>query len=165
MDLNTKVSRRRFLIVGCSAAVALASGCIAKEAQVEESATVSPTALAPTDTSVPATTTPSPTATSGTVPVTSQCPHGLVNDPYPGRCRLYTDKNGNGICDYSEVVTQATPSTGTISEAGPTATPSLSATQGRTQCPKGLVNDPYPGRCRLYTDKNGNGYCDYSEVS
>ena len=29
------------------------------------------------------------------------CPHGLVNDPYPGRCRQYRDSNGDGICDYS----------------------------------------------------------------
>jgi hypothetical protein len=29
------------------------------------------------------------------------CPRGLVNDPYPGRCRNYTDRNGDGICDYS----------------------------------------------------------------
>lgn len=29
------------------------------------------------------------------------CPRGMVNDPYPGRCRNYTDNNGDGICDYS----------------------------------------------------------------
>ena len=29
------------------------------------------------------------------------CPFGLVNDPFPGRCRRYTDKNQDGICDYS----------------------------------------------------------------
>ncbi len=29
------------------------------------------------------------------------CPRGLINDPYPGQCRLYTDLNGDGICDYS----------------------------------------------------------------
>ncbi len=29
------------------------------------------------------------------------CPRGLVNDPYPGHCRRYTDRNGDGICDYS----------------------------------------------------------------
>jgi len=29
------------------------------------------------------------------------CPFGLVNDPYPGRCRRYRDSNGDGICDYS----------------------------------------------------------------
>ncbi|MBN1399306.1 MAG: hypothetical protein JXA74_00620 [Anaerolineae bacterium] len=30
------------------------------------------------------------------------CPFGLVNDRYPGRCRRYVDRNGNGICDLSE---------------------------------------------------------------
>jgi hypothetical protein len=29
------------------------------------------------------------------------CPRGLVNDLYPGQCRRYTDRNGDGICDYS----------------------------------------------------------------
>ena len=29
-------------------------------------------------------------------------------------------------------------------------------------CPFGVVNDPYPGRCRHYRDSNGDGYCDYS---
>jgi hypothetical protein len=29
------------------------------------------------------------------------CPRGFVNDPYPGHCRSYTDRNGDGICDYS----------------------------------------------------------------
>ena len=29
------------------------------------------------------------------------CPFGLVNDPYPGRCRFYEDSTGDGICDYS----------------------------------------------------------------
>jgi len=29
------------------------------------------------------------------------CPRGMVNDPYPGRCRNYTDRDGDGICDYS----------------------------------------------------------------
>jgi len=29
------------------------------------------------------------------------CPHGLVNDPYPGRCRRYVDGDGDGFCDLS----------------------------------------------------------------
>jgi len=29
------------------------------------------------------------------------CPFGVVNDPYPGRCRHYRDSNGDGMCDYS----------------------------------------------------------------
>lgn len=30
-------------------------------------------------------------------------------------------------------------------------------------CPFGVTNDPAPGDCRLYTDRNGNDYCDYGE--
>ena len=33
---------------------------------------------------------------------TTDCPFGLVDDPYPGQCRRYRDNDGNGICDYSE---------------------------------------------------------------
>lgn len=29
------------------------------------------------------------------------CPFGVVNDPYPGRCRHYRDSNGDDMCDYS----------------------------------------------------------------
>jgi hypothetical protein len=29
-------------------------------------------------------------------------------------------------------------------------------------CPKGLVYDPYPGKCRHYVDTTGDGFCDYS---
>ena len=66
------VSRRRFLLLGCSAlcAAALGSGCASNEEQAK---------------------------------VKTSCPYGEVNDRYPGRCRRYTDRNGNGICDLSEV--------------------------------------------------------------
>ena len=30
-------------------------------------------------------------------------------------------------------------------------------------CPKGLVNDPYPGVCRRYIDTNDDGICDLSQ--
>ncbi len=29
-------------------------------------------------------------------------------------------------------------------------------------CPKGITYDPYPGHCRHYVDKDGDGYCDLS---
>jgi hypothetical protein len=41
--------------------------------------------------------TPSPQA----VAVCVACPKGLVNDPYPGRCRRYVDRDDDGICDKS----------------------------------------------------------------
>ena len=105
------------------------------------------------------------------------CPFGLVNDPYPGRCSRYTDRNGNGLCDFSEqgedaavapsVAESATQAPVTSSQqAVPEAKkPAATATPvtGPVACPFGLVNDPYPGRCRRYTDRNGNGYCDFSE--
>jgi hypothetical protein len=34
--------------------------------------------------------------------------------------------------------------------------------EGGVACPFGVVDDPYPGRCRHYRDSNGDGYCDYS---
>jgi hypothetical protein len=30
-------------------------------------------------------------------------------------------------------------------------------------CPRGLVNDPYPGECSRYTDTNNDGTCDRSQ--
>ena len=38
---------------------------------------------------------------------------------------------------------------------------SLQGQQG-VACPRGMVNDPYPGRCRHYVDADGDGFCDYS---
>jgi hypothetical protein len=29
------------------------------------------------------------------------CRHGVVNDPYPGQCRHYIDRDGDGMCDLS----------------------------------------------------------------
>ena len=34
--------------------------------------------------------------------------------------------------------------------------------QGSVACPRGLVNDPYPGKCRHCVDTTGDGFCDYS---
>ena len=49
-------------------------------------------------------------------------------------------------------------------QVAPTAVPSESPQQACVACPRGLVNDPYPGRCRRYVDANGNGVCDLSEL-
>lgn len=32
-------------------------------------------------------------------------------------------------------------------------------------CPKGFVDDPYPGRCGSYIDTDNNGICDYGQSS
>lgn len=43
-----------------------------------------------------------PTATPApVVEMCVSCPRGLVNDPYPGRCRLYVDRDNDGLCDHS----------------------------------------------------------------
>ena len=60
--------------------------------QPAEGEIVAPTAEA-TSTSAP----PTPTSQPQT-----DCPFGLVNDPYPGECGRYVDQNENGICDHSE---------------------------------------------------------------
>jgi len=56
----------------------------------------------------------------------------------------------------------ATPSTAPAAVSA-TATPASPA--GSVACPRGVRNDPYPGRCRLYRDWDGDGYCDLSAPS
>jgi len=56
----------------------------------------------------------------------------------------------------------ATPSTAPAAVSA-TATPASPA--GSVACPRGVRNDPYPGRCRLYRDRDGDGYCDLSAPS
>ncbi len=68
----------------------------------EKAATPQPTATATAAASA-VTIEPLPTATPvGTQVVRTRCPYGMVNDPYPGKCRRYVDQNGNGFCDLSE---------------------------------------------------------------
>ena len=38
----------------------------------------------------------------------ADCPKGLVNDPAPGECGSYVDKNKDGFCDLSQELAQAT---------------------------------------------------------
>lgn len=112
---------------------------------------------------------------------TVACPFGIVNDPYPGKCRRYIDRDGDGICDLSvlqdvgqaslpdENTGQADENVGQLSlhdseGASPASpTPSTPQPQAGVACPFGLVNDPYPGQCRRYVDQDGNGICDLSE--
>jgi hypothetical protein len=57
----------------------------------------------------------------------------------------------------TEVVPQETETTSDTPSIQPTPTVQ------QTRCPRGMVNDPYPGQCRRYVDRNGNGYCDLSQ--
>lgn len=111
MITDKPITRRRFLVVcGCTAA-ALLSGCINDErtlsviesdqTQIEQATQATlETQPAPTATPRP---TPAAAQTAAPTRVATRCPKGKINDPYPGHCRLYTDRNNNNICDYSEV--------------------------------------------------------------
>jgi hypothetical protein len=37
------------------------------------------------------------------------CPHGEINDTYPGDCNLYTDVNKDNICDNSQTIQETQP--------------------------------------------------------
>jgi len=98
------------------------------------------------------------------------CPKGRINDPYPGRCDLYIDNDGDGLCDYSVATACATLSAAAAknNNAAASSAPASSTPTPQSQpqrcaaCPKGRTNDPYPGECHLYIDNDGDGFCDYS---
>ena len=80
------LSRRAFLVFGGAAAVvagAVLAGFKALQTHTAEADSTSSRSAA--------------TGPEGSV----ACPYGQINDPYPGRCRFYTDADGDGICDYS----------------------------------------------------------------
>jgi hypothetical protein len=89
-----KVSRRRFLSLGFVAAATgvIAAGC----ALIARAWPIGTEQGGSSD---------EPSGNESGQPVQQRdgvaCPRGVVNDPYPGRCRRYTDGNGDGICDYS----------------------------------------------------------------
>jgi hypothetical protein len=107
----------------------------------------------------------------------TRCPLGLVGDPYPGECQHYIDQDGDGICDLSQAVGQASlpdndagqapsqtparvlPDTAVGQASPPDTNPDQTFT---VACPFGIVNDPYPGKCRRYVDRDGDGICDLS---
>ena len=137
MAQYNKLSRRRFLALGCGAicTAALAGGCASR---------------------------------LGTEVTPSSCPYGEVHDPSPGKCHRYVDQNGNSICDYSEVQDVASSTTTQSAEAEVQTdgvTDQSVSVRSTTRCPKGLVNDPYPGHCHHYIDRDGSGYCDLSETA
>ena len=113
MNTNGKMSRRQFLLASCGTIVVFTcSACLVKQdkenSEPESEATAAPAATPATESAGEATATPAleptdaPVATAAPTRVTTQCPRGMVNDPYPGRCHHYTDLNGNGMCDLSE---------------------------------------------------------------
>jgi len=50
-----------------------------------------------------------------------------------------------------------------LSGCAPDQTISLSDSSIDVECPRGVINDPFPGQCGQYTDKDGNDICDLSE--
>lgn len=56
----------------------------------------------------------------------NDCPFGLKDDPYPGRCRLYIDTNQDGLCDRSQEEPKARAETLATSAASDASLPSLS---------------------------------------
>jgi len=64
---------------------------------------------------------------------------------------------GTACAGCAAAATQSAPNT-----TGTSATGATGATATRRTCPKGMVNDPYPGRCHDYRDDDNDGYCDYS---
>ncbi len=103
MIADKPMTRRKFLLVCGAATAALLSGCLndeSKSSAVNGTTQATPAAL---ETPSAATAVPTATPTAAATRVVTRCPHGRVNDPFPGHCRLYVDGNGNNLCDYSEV--------------------------------------------------------------
>lgn len=83
---GTLLSRRTFLALGGATAIATSLLVAGKAVFDAASAEVSSTTFEA-----------SSTMREGSV----ACPRGLVNDPYPGKCKHYVDTTGDGFCDYS----------------------------------------------------------------
>lgn len=113
---GNQLSRRQFLSIGfaalASGALAAGLGFVAARRSVareddagERNESAVPPAVGVTQPAAGAVTGGSSQVDASGEQVVQQagvaCPRGIVNDPYPGRCRWYTDENGDGFCDYS----------------------------------------------------------------
>ncbi len=91
---GAKVNRRRFLYLGLTMVIAgVVAAC---HKAVDGILTIEAEQKSNSDGLLPDERT-QPSQQEGGV----ACPRGLVYDPFPGHCRLYTDRNGDNICDYS----------------------------------------------------------------
>lgn len=94
----TKLDRRQFLIVGCGYMLATLVGCGRRNGSDVEATGSLPTA----------TSDPYEKWSGSGFPaqdgIKTGCPFNLLDDPYPGRCQRYVDKNGDGLCDLSKAV-------------------------------------------------------------
>jgi hypothetical protein len=99
--MKRKMDRRDFLrstLAAAAGAALLLAGCGAPAAD----GPAADTAVAVDRTQDQEDIAPQPTAQPLEQEWGVACPAGLVNDPYPGRCKHYVDRNGNGVCDRSE---------------------------------------------------------------
>jgi hypothetical protein len=80
--------------------------------------------------------------------------------PQAGEVEMPTPEVPAEVPDGAEVTVTVTPAEATLTPV-PTATAEAAAELCVT-CPRGLTNDPYPGRCRLYVDRDDDGICDRS---
>lgn len=96
-------SSKRGVASASAAAPDLESQALEAEAFRPALEEVAPEAMAPTPgVQVEVEVAPNPTATpEPAVKMCVACPRGIVNDPYPGRCRQYVDRDGDGLCDHS----------------------------------------------------------------
>ena len=90
---------------------------------------------------------------SGTCAVS--CPYGMINDPYPGQCPRYTDLNGDGICDLSQVTAAAT-TTDDSTTSSDTSTDSSSTDNTQTSS----INDQSHGHGAVSDQLNPDSQVD-----
>ena len=86
---------------------------------------------------------------------------GISNQSSDGGSGSVSTINPEENIENAQQLEQAT---ATVSATEPSENSMTEKETVRSKCPKGLINDPYPGHCHLYVDNNGNGICDYSEV-
>jgi hypothetical protein len=101
------VTRREFgslmAVVGLTSILALSRGVKSLQTSENDTSVASTTTTAASSSAVDLTslfsTTQNTTTTTSAVASTPRCPNGCS---FPGRCRRYTDSNGNGRCDLGE---------------------------------------------------------------
>ena len=98
--MTRRLCRRRLLTLGCGAALTVF--CVGCGPAAEQIIRSDGSAEAAESAQAAQGMTEVPDTEQATGPVRTACPRGMVNDPYPGRCRMYVDRNGSGYCDLSE---------------------------------------------------------------
>lgn len=154
---RTLYSRRQFLSacgLGLGSAILLTLWRKWEPMQALAQGLAAPVDVAPdavTADVLPTTPTADATATVPTSAVQEQAPASIPATPA-------------GTVTATQTAAEAVPAVTAVPAATLVPLPTTTPVQiVRTRCPYGLVDDPYPGRCRRYVDSNGNGYCDLSQ--